>query len=57
MALGSSQVIGTAFWDNMDVPVMNAGENGSYWSFGINPSVSINGSSDALQPVSLEVVH
>jgi hypothetical protein len=57
MWLGYLQVIGTTSWDNMDVPVMDAGQNGSHWSFAINPSISIDGSSDMLQALSLEAVH
>ncbi|KAL9066155.1 MAG: hypothetical protein Q9161_007748 [Pseudevernia consocians] len=55
MWLGSVQVLGVGIKDNGIVPVMTAAQNGSHWSFAINPSdATWNVTADMLQPVSLQ---
>ena len=57
MWLGSVQVLGVGIKDNGIVPVMTAAQNGSHWSFAINPSdATSNVTADMLQPVSLQAV-
>ena len=57
MWLGSVQMLGVAQKNNGIIPVMTATQNGSHWSFAINPSdLTSDLPADMLEPVSLQVV-
>lgn len=59
MWLGSVQMLGAGFKtnDNEIIPVMTAAQDGSHWSFAINPSnATSNVTDNMLQPVSLQAV-
>lgn len=48
MWLGSVQMLGVSAEDNETIPVMNAAQNGSHWSFAINAGVATNVMDDML---------
>ena len=57
MWLGSVQMLGVGVKDYVIIPTMTAAQNGSHWSFAINPSdPTSNVTDDMLQPVSLQAV-
>lgn len=56
MWLGSEQMLGVSFKDNETIPVMNAAQNGSHWSFALNANVATNVTDAMLQPVLLQAV-
>ena len=57
VGLGDVQVLGVGLKDDQPIPVMNAAQNGSHWSFDPNPSDATTNVTDGmLQPVSLQVV-
>ena len=55
--LGTVQMLGVSERNDEVIPVMTASQNGSHWSFAIDPSVpTSNLTADMLQPVSLQAV-